>query len=279
VAVLLRGDHTANEIKVRKLLNVTDLELADSHTVMQATGAPLGFAGPIGLRQVRIVADYAVKALSNFVVGGNEADMHYVDANYERDFSVERFADVRNAQAGDPAPGDNGTLKAAKGIEVGHVFMLGTKYSQSMKATFLDQQGHEQLAVMGCYGIGIGRTAASSIEQNHDAKGIIWPTPIAPFHVHLLPLSHSPAVTQAAQNLYDSLTQAGIEVLWDDRDERAGVKFNDADLIGAPYHVVIGEKGLAQGTVELKARKTGEVQRLAPDSVVATVSTLLLESC
>jgi len=279
VAVLLRGDHTANEIKVRKLLNVTDLELADSHTVMQATGAPLGFAGPIGLRQVRIVADYAVKALSNFVVGGNEADMHYVDANYERDFSVERFADVRNAQAGDPAPGDNGTLKAAKGIEVGHVFMLGTKYSQSMKATFLDQQGHEQLAVMGCYGIGIGRTAASSIEQNHDAKGIIWPTPIAPFHVHLLPLSHSAAVTQAAQKLYDSLTQAGIEVLWDDRDERAGVKFNDADLIGAPYHVVIGEKGLAQGTVELKARKTGEVQRLAPDSVVATVSALLLKSC
>ena len=279
IAVLLRGDHTANEIKVRKLLNVTELELADSNTVTQATGAPVGFAGPIGLRQVRIMADYAVNALSNFVVGGNEADMHYVDANYERDFSVERFADLRNAQAGDPAPGGNGTLKAAKGIEVGHVFMLGTKYSQSMKATFLDQQGHEQLAVMGCYGIGIGRTAASSIEQNHDAKGIIWPTPIAPFHVHLLPLSHSPAVTQAAQTLYDSLTQAGIEVLWDDRDERAGVKFNDADLIGAPYHVVVGEKGLAQGTVELKARKTGEVQRLAPDSVVATVSALLLESC
>src|SRR6478672_6418309 len=191
IAVLLRGDHTANEIKVRKLLNVTELELADSNTVTQATGAPVGFAGPIGLRQVRIMADYAVKALSNFVVGGNEADAHYVDANYERDFSVERFADLRNAQAGDPAPGGNGTLTPAKGIEVGHVFMLGTKYSQSMKATFLDQQGHEQLAVMGCYGIGIGRTAASSIEQNHDAKGIIWPTPIAPFHVHLLPLSHS----------------------------------------------------------------------------------------
>jgi prolyl-tRNA synthetase len=275
IAVLFRGDHTANEIKVRKLLNVTELELADLNTMTQATGAPVGFAGPIGLRQVRIMADYAVKALSNFVVGGNEADAHYVDANYERDFSVERFADLRNAQVGDPAPGGNGTLKAAKGIEVGHVFMLGTKYSQSMKATFLDQQGHEQLAVMGCYGIGIGRTAASSIEQNHDAKGIIWPTPIAPFHVHLLPLSRSTAVTQAAQTLYDSLIQEGIEVLWDDRDERAGVKFNDADLIGAPYHIVIGEKGLAQGTVELKARKTGEVQRLAPDAVVSTMFALL----
>ena len=180
---------------------------------------------------------------------------------------------------GDDSPDGKGKLEICRGIEVGHIFQLRRKYSETMKATFLDQQGHEQLAVMGCYGIGIGRTAASSIEQNHDAKGIIWPTPIAPFHVHLLPLSHSPAVTQAAQNLYDSLTQAGIEVLWDDRDERAGVKFNDADLIGAPYHVVIGEKGLAQGTVELKARKTGEVQRLAPDSVVATVSTLLLESC
>lgn len=275
VAVLLRGDHTANDIKIKKLLNVVDLELADSKTVEEATGAPVGFAGPIGLRNVRIVADYAVKALSNFVVGANEGDAHYLDANYHRDFSIEQFADVRNAQAGDQAPGDHGILKTAKGIEVGHVFMLGTKYSQSMQATFLDPHGQEQLAVMGCYGIGIGRTAASSIEQNHDAKGIIWPIPIAPFHVHLLPLSQSAAVTKAAHTLYETLIQSGIEILWDDRDERAGVKFNDADLIGAPYHLVISEKGLAQGTVELKARKTGEVQRLAPDTVATTVLGLL----
>jgi prolyl-tRNA synthetase len=275
VAILVRGDHTANEIKIKKVLGVMDLELADAKTVTEITGAPVGFAGPIGLQRVRIVADYAVKALSNFVVGGNEADAHYLDANWERDFTVERFADLRNAQAGDAAPRGTGVLKVAKGIEVGHVFMLGTKYSQSMKATFLDPQGQEQLAVMGCYGIGIGRTAASSIEQNHDAKGIIWPVPIAPFHVHLLPLSQSAQVTQAAQSLYDSLMQAGIEVLWDDRDERAGVKFNDADLIGAPYHLVIGEKGLAQGTVELKERKTGEVKRIAPEGVLPAVSALI----
>ena len=275
VAILVRGDHTANEIKIKKVLGVMDLELADAKTVTETTGAPVGFAGPVGLQRVRIVADHAVKALSNFVVGGNEADTHYLDANWERDFAVERFADLRNAQAGDMAPGGTGVLKVAKGIEVGHVFMLGTKYSQSMKATFLDPQGQEQLAVMGCYGIGIGRTAASSIEQNHDAKGIIWPVPIAPFHVHLLPLSQSAQVTQAAQSLYGSLTEAGIEVLWDDRDERAGVKFNDADLIGAPYQLVIGEKGLAQGTVELKERKTGEVKRIAPEVVLPTVSALI----
>jgi prolyl-tRNA synthetase len=222
-----------------------------------------------------VVGDYAVKALSNFVVGGNEVDTHYRDANWSRDFAVEQFADLRNAQTGDAAPRGSGTLKVAKGIEVGHVFMLGTKYSQSMNATFLDPQGKEQFAVMGCYGIGIGRTAASSIEQNHDAKGIVWPVPIAPFHVHLLPLSQSAQVSQAAQSLYDSLTQTGIEVLWDDRDERAGVKFNDADLIGAPYHLVIGEKGLAQGTVELKERKTGEVKRIAPDAILATVTALI----
>lgn len=275
VAILIRGDHTANEVKIKKVLGVMDLELADANTVMKSTGAPIGFAGPIGLQHVRVVADYAVKALSNFVVGANEVDIHYLDANWNRDFAVEQFADLRNAQAGDAAPRGTGTLKVAKGIEVGHVFMLGTKYSRSMNATFLDPQGQEQFAVMGCYGIGIGRTAASSIEQNHDAKGILWPVPIAPFHVHLLPLSQSAHVTQAAQSLYDSLTQAGVEVLWDDRDERAGVKFNDADLIGAPYHLVIGEKGLAQGTVELKERKTGEVKRIPPDVIPATISALI----
>ena len=277
VAILIRGDHTANQIKIKKVLGVLDLELADSKTVMETTGAPIGFAGPINLQRVRVVADYAVKALSNFVVGGNEVDTHYLDANWSRDFAVEKFADLRNAQAGDAAPRGTGVLKVAKGIEVGHVFMLGTKYSRSINATFLDPQGHDEFIVMGCYGIGIGRTAASSIEQNHDAKGIIWPVPIAPFHVHLLTLSQSAQVVQAAQSLYDSLTHAGIEVLWDDRDERAGVKFNDADLIGAPYHLVVGEKGLAQGTIELKERKTGEIKRIAPNGVLAAISALIGE--
>jgi len=275
VAVLIRGDHEANEVKIKKLLDVTDLELADPETVAAATGAPVGFAGPIGLRRIRIVADYAIKALSNFVVGGNEADTHYVDANRDRDFTVEQFADLRKARASDPSPQGSGKLLMARGIEVGHVFMLGTKYSQAMGATFLDAQGKERLAVMGCYGIGVGRTAAAAIEQNHDAKGIIWPAPIAPFHVHLLPLSQSEKVAETVRSLYEGLGQAGIEVLWDDRDERAGVKFNDADLIGAPYQLVIGDKGLAQGLVEVKDRRTGQVTKLTPSELTPRLAELL----
>nr|MBI3611779.1 proline--tRNA ligase [Nitrospirota bacterium] len=275
VAVLIRGDHEANEVKLKKLLGVTDLELADPDTVVKATGAPVGFAGPVGLKNIRILADHAVAALRNVVVGGNEADQHYVDANQDRDFSIAQVADLRNALVGDASPRGDGRLKVAKGIEVGHVFMLGTKYSKAMGTAFLDPQGQEQLAVMGCYGIGVSRTAAAAIEQNHDAKGIIWPVPLAPFHVHLLPLSQSEAVQEQARVLYDQLGQAGVEVLWDDRDERAGVKFNDADLIGAPLHLVIGDKGLAQGQVELKVRRTGAVTKLPPAEVPATVKALL----
>lgn len=278
VAVLIRGDHEANETKIKKLLGLTEIELADPETVRRVTGAPVGFAGPVGLTGLPIIADQAVKVLHNVVVGANEEAAHYLDANVDRDFKVEQFADLRNAKAGDPSPRGDGPLHVAKGIEVGHVFMLGTKYSQSMNAVFLDQQGQERLAVMGCYGIGISRTAAAAIEQNHDAKGIIWPAPIAPLHVHLLPLSSSARVTETTQSLYDALQQAGVEVLWDDRDERAGVKFNDADLIGLPFHVVIGEKGLAQGTVELKDRRTGKPTPFPPQAVPAEVIRLLTAS-
>ncbi len=278
IAVLVRGDHDVNEIKLKKLLGVQESELADPETVTALTGAPVGFAGPIGLKRVRIVADQAVRALRNFVVGANRSDTHYIDANWDRDFIVEQFADLRNARAGDPSPRGDGILKVAKGIEVGHVFMLGTKYSQAMKATFLDPQGRETLAVMGCYGIGVGRTAAAAIEQHHDAKGIIWPIPIAPFHVHLLPLSPSDQVSRLAQSLYDSLVAAGVEVLWDDRDERAGVKFNDADLIGAPYQLLVGDKGLAQGAVELKERRTGTVSKIAPDQLLSRIQALLSDT-
>jgi prolyl-tRNA synthetase len=274
VAVLIRGDHEANEVKLKRFLQTAEIELADPETVVAVTGAPVGFAGPVGLRQARIVADHAIKVLYNFVVGGNEPDTHYVDANWDRDFAVEQFADLRNAQAGDPSPKGDGILKVIRGIEVGHVFMLGTKYSQTMGTTFLDPHGRECPAVMGCYGIGVGRTAAAAIEQNHDAKGIMWPIPIAPFHVHLLSLSQSAQVTAHAQSLYESFLEAGIEVLWDDRDERAGVKFNDADLIGAPYQIVIGDKGLAQGAIEIKERRTGAVTRLPPDNVLEHVKSL-----
>lgn len=268
VAILIRGDHEANEIKIRQLLGVPELELASATTVERVTGAPVGFAGPVGLNGVRVIADHVVRAMRNFVVGGNQADTHYLNVNWDRDFSVEQFADLRNARAGDPSPRKDGTLKATKGIEVGHVFMLGTKYSKAMHASYLDSQGQEVLAVMGCYGIGIGRTAAAAIEQNHDEKGIIWPFPIAPFHVHLLTLSQSAITTEAATRLYQDLMSAGFEVLWDDRDERPGVKFNDADLLGAPFQIVVGDKGLAEGLIELKSRKDSVKVKLGPAQMI-----------
>jgi prolyl-tRNA synthetase len=271
VAVLVRGDHEVNEVKLARLLGVTEVELAAPEKVKHVTGAPLGFTGPIGLKNIRLLADHALKGMRNFVVGANQADTHYVDANWERDCSIDTFADLRNAQGGDPSPRGAGTLTLAKGIEVGQVFLLGTKYSKKMNATILDDQGKERLAIMGCYGIGVGRTAAAAVEQNHDEKGIIWPFPIAPFHVHLLPLGNSATVLAATTNLYECLQSAGLEVLWDDRDERAGVKFNDADLIGAPYQVIVGDKGLADGTVEVKTRKTGEKTKLSPADVPAAL--------
>lgn len=268
VAVLVRGDHAVNEVKLKKVLGVSEIELAGPAIVEKVTGAPVGFAGPVGLKGIRIFADHAIPTLRNVVVGGNQLDTHRVDVNWGRDFSADQVLDLRNAQAGDPSPRKDGTLKVTKGIEVGHVFMLGTKYSQAMKATFLDPQGKECLAVMGCYGIGVGRTAASSIEQNHDERGIIWPYPIAPFHIHLLPVSQSEKTAEATARLYEDLLGAGFEVLWDDREERAGVKFNDADLIGAPFQVIVGDKGLADGVVEVKVRRTGSKSRVAPSDIV-----------
>lgn len=278
VAVLVRGDHAVNEIKLKKALGVPEIELAGPATVEKATGAPVGFAGPVGLKGLRIFADHAVPALKNVVVGGNQPDTHLVDANWSRDFTADQVLDLRNAQAGDPSPKQDGTLKATKGIEVGHVFMLGTKYSKAMNATFLDPQGKECLAIMGCYGIGVGRSAAASIEQNHDERGIIWPYPIAPFHIHLIPVTQSEKTQETTARLYDELQAAGFEVLWDDRDDRAGVKFNDADLIGGPFQVVVGDKGLAEGVVEVKVRRTGEKSRVAPADLIthlrAAVNTL-----
>ena len=271
VAVLIMGDHDANEIKIKRLLGATDLELASPATVERITSAPVGFAGPVGLKNIRILADHAIKGARNIVVGGNQADTHLVDANCDRDFQVEQFADLRNAKAGDPSPRKDGMLKATKGIEVGHVFMLGTKYSEAMKASFLDPNGKECLAVMGCYGIGVGRTAAAAVEQNYDDKGIAWPFPISPFHVYLIPLGQSAAVTETTTALYTALGQAGLEVLWDDRDERAGVKFNDADLIGAPFQVIVGDKGLAEGRLEVKTRKTGEKIKVVPADIPAKI--------
>ena len=278
VAVLVRGDHAVNEIKLKKVLGVTEIELAGPATVEKVTGAPVGFAGPVGLKGMQIFADHAVPALRNVVVGANQLDTHYIDANLERDFKADQVLDLRNAQAGDPSPRRDGTLKATKGIEVGHVFMLGTKYSKAMNATFLDPQGKECLAVMGCYGIGVSRSAAASIEQNHDERGIIWPFPIAPFHVHLIPVSQSEQTAAATATIYADLMAGGFEVLWDDRDDRAGVKFNDADLIGAPFQVVVGDKGLAEGVVEVKVRRSGVKTRIAPTELLQHLRTTVRDT-
>lgn len=257
-AVLIRGDHQANEIKIQRYLGIHELTLATPEMVSKFTSAPLGFVGPVGLQNVRILADHAVAALSNFIVGGNEQDLHLMHVNINRDFAIDAIGDFRQAQAGDPSPRGGSLLQTARGIEVGHVFMLGTKYSEKMGATYLDAHGQTHPAIMGCYGIGVSRAAAAAIEQNHDDKGICWPLPIAPFHAHILPVTTSEEVRKATDQLYQDLSKNGIEVLLDDREERGGVKFNDADLIGIPFHVVVGDKGLAQNTMEIKDRKTGE---------------------
>ena len=275
IAVLIRGDHEANTIKLNRVLGTTDIALASADTIRNVSSAPVGFIGPIGLTGIRIVADHAIKAMRNFVVGGNTQDTHLLHANWGRDFPVEAFLDLRHARAGDPSPNGDSRLREAKGIEVGHVFLLGTKYSEAMQATFLDANGHTRVAVMGCYGIGVSRTAAAAIEQHHDDKGIVWPVPIAPFHVHLLPVTASDAVRDTVSMLYEALTGAGLDVLWDDRDERAGVKLNDADLIGAPFHLLVGDKGLAQGLVECKHRDTGAVVKLPPHEVLPHMQSLL----
>jgi prolyl-tRNA synthetase len=273
VAVLVRGDRDINEIKLQKVLGATTLALADDATVKGATGAPVGFAGPVGLK-IPTYADLEIAALSDGVTGANEADMHLTGVNIERDFKPTAVVDVRTAVAGDLcARCDKGHLTAYKGIEVGQVFFLGTKYSVPMGVTFLDVDGKEKPAVMGTYGIGVTRIVASAIEQNHDKDGIIWPVPLAPFEVAVLELQQDDdKVIATAKRLYEELTAAGIEVLYDDRDERAGVKFKDADLIGIPFRLAVGKKGVAEGIVELKLRKGGDVRKLKIEEAAAIVA-------
>jgi len=259
VAVLVRGDHGINEAKLRRFLGATQLEMAGDRVVAAVTHAPIGFAGPMGL-DLRIIADYALEEMRNMVVGANEADAHLVNVNVGRDFRVEEFADIRLAQEGDFCPRCPGRLQISRGIEVGHIFKLGTKYSEGLGATYLNLEGKEQPLVMGCYGIGVGRTAAAAIEQNHDENGIIFPLAIAPFHILILPVNNKDAeIMKAAEEIYRTLSEKGAEVLLDDRDERPGVKFKDADIIGIPLRLTVGEKNLKHGKVEIKARRSGEV--------------------
>ena len=275
VAALVRGDHNLNEIKLRKFLKCEVLELADDETILKATGAPVGFSGPVGLK-IPLYADYAVKDMANFVVGANKEDHHILNVNWQRDFEVTAFADLRETQPGDPCPRCSGTLEGARGIEVGHVFKLGTKYSKAMGATFLQENGVETPFVMGCYGIGVGRTVAAVIEKNYDEDGIIWPLGIAPYHVIIVPVSiKDEAQAEAAKKLYQTLVAEGIETVLDDRDERPGVKFKDADLIGFPIRVTIGPKSLEQGEMEITLRSTKERRSLPISEVLPTIKEIL----
>ena len=254
VAVLVRGDHEINEPKLKNFLDADSVELADAGMVAETTGAPMGFAGPVDLK-TKIFADHSVKGMKNFVTGGNKKDLHLRNVNLGRDFEVHGFADLRVISSQDSCPRCGGQIHFGRGIEVGHIFMLGTKYSQALKALFLDEAGKEKPIIMGCYGIGVGRTVAAAIEQNHDGDGIIFPAPIAPFEVTILPLQmHKAEVVETAENLYQELLDHQIDVLIDDRDERAGVKFNDADLLGIPVRITVGVKGVKNGEVELKLR-------------------------
>jgi prolyl-tRNA synthetase len=279
VGVLLRGDHDLNEIKLKKVIGCEELEMASDEQIAKATGAPVGYLGPQGAK-IRLIADLTVKGLRNVVVGANETDYHLKNANPERDFVVTEFADIRNVTHGDSCPRcEGGVLEMWRGIEVGHVFKLGMKYSKALNATFLDPEGKEQIVFMGCYGIGIGRTVASCIEQNHDDNGIIFPLPIAPFHCIVSAVNpKDEAVSRVADEIYARLLEAGVEVLYDDRDERPGVKFKDADLIGIPLRIVVGAKNLADGKVELKERRGGEMELLSIDDAVARVAAQVREA-
>jgi prolyl-tRNA synthetase len=279
VAAMVRGDRTLNEVKLKKAIGaVAEPIMATEAVVHAATGAPVGFAGPVGLT-IPVWCDREVAEMVDFVVGANEVDVHYRGVNLTRDFTPTGIADIRQAAPGDRCPRcADGTLKSYRGIEVGQVFFLGRKYSEPMKANFLDASGQERPMVMGCYGIGVTRIAAAAIEQNHDKDGIVWPTPIAPYEVALLSLQgDDPNLKAVCDRLYAELESLGIEVLYDDRDERPGVKFKDADLIGIPWRVALGKKGLAEGIVELKPRRSSEVQKVKLDEAVAFVAARVRE--
>ncbi len=266
VAALVRGDRELNIIKVKNLLNAADIAFATPEEVANWTEAPIGFAGPANLNVSRIIADNELALREGWVTGANEADRHYLNVSLARDADVTEYADIRLIADGDPCPRCGREMVFPRGIEVGHVFKLGTKYSKAMKALYLDENGREQFIIMGCYGIGVSRVLAACIEQNHDEGGIVFPPPVAPFHVALLNLDpKSGEACAKAEEISVLLEGIGLEVLLDDRDERPGVKFKDADLIGLPLQLVIGGKGLARGVIEAKDRRTGEKTELPVD--------------
>jgi prolyl-tRNA synthetase len=260
VALVVRGDHELNAVKAQKLPGVANpLRMASAEAVTRVAGCEPGFIGPVGLK-CKIYADHSALASADFICGANQKDAHYTGVNWGRDLPEPTAADLRNVVPGDPSPSGRGKLGIARGIEVGHIFQLGQKYSAAMGATVLDESGKAATLYMGCYGIGVTRVVAAAIEQNHDERGIIWPDAIAPFQLVLVPINSakSDRARQTADKLYQELTAAGIEVLLDDRDERPGVKFADAELIGIPHRLVVGERGIEAGKLEYRHRRATE---------------------
>ena len=279
IGIFIRGDHTLNSVKAQKHpLIASPLEFASETDIMEITGCKPGSLGPIKL-DIPILADYTAAGMSDFICGANRDDVHYTGANWGRDTTEPQTADLRNIETGDPSPDGNGVITVKRGIEVGHIFKLGTKYSQLMDAQVLNRNGTQQQITMGCYGIGVSRIVAAAIEQNHDADGIIWPLPMAPFQVIIIPIQYhrSQAVRQTADTLTEQFENTGIEVLIDDRDLRAGEMFADADLIGIPYRLVISERGLKNKQIEYKQRDTKEAQIMALDNCVSAVSKIIQE--
>ncbi len=275
VFVVIRGDFEVNETKLKNVLKCTEMHMATEAEVQQ-TGIVAGYASPIGLEGIKIVADDSVKLGSNFVAGANKQDTHLKNVNFLRDFKADMIVDIAKARAGDPCPRCQKPAKTERGIEVGHVFKLGTFLSEKLGAYFLDREGNYKPVIMGCYGIGLGRLLAAAIEQNHDEKGIIWPLPIAPFQVYLCPIKDDAAdVARAAEKLYNNLTAIGVEVLFDDRPESPGVKFNDADLIGIPLRIVISPRTLRENAAEIKWRKEKDSQHLPLEGLAETIKSIL----
>jgi len=275
VAVLVRGDHEVQPVKLKNMLGAVDVELADEKRIFDLTGVPGGYLGPIGLK-IPVAADLEVAAMRNFTVGANEKNYHVQNANLPRDFKVFQVADLRQVTEEDSCSSCGGELELTKGIEVGHIFKLGDSYSKALKATFQDSNSEERHFVMGCYGIGVSRTVAAAIEQNHDEHGIIFPLPLAPFKAIILNLDPQNAeITTAAESLYRQLQKEGLEVLLDDRDERPGIKFKDADLIGIPYRITIGKRFVQEGAVEIRTRSDGKTQSLPLEKAAAEVLSII----
>lgn len=276
VAALVRGDHELNEAKLSRLLGKR-VTMADASTVEKLTNAPVGFSGPIGLKEkgVKLIADYDIAFMRDFVVGANEADAHFINANWGRDFVIDQFADLRFAEKGDGCPRCDGTLEMHNAIEIGHIFKLGTRYSEPMKATFVDEDGKEKFFLMGCYGIGISRILSTVVEVSHDEDGIIFPISIAPFEAWVMPIENEGELMEVAEKIYSDLLAAGVETVIDDRDERAGVKFKDMDLVGVPIQVVVGRSVRERGEVEIRLRRNRSEPKFAPIfKVVETVQEL-----